>query len=84
VAKRRFVLRFGGDGAKPADDVERIRKLPEVELLDETSPRMMLVESHEQPLRELVESLPGWVLAPEQAIPLPDTRQRIKRTRRRD
>jgi hypothetical protein len=73
------VLRFRGDGAKPADDVERIRGLPEATVLDESSPRMILVESHEQPLRELVDSLPDWVLAPEQAIPVPDTRERVKR-----
>ncbi|MDQ6605530.1 MAG: hypothetical protein M3Z06_03175 [Actinomycetota bacterium] len=79
MAKPRFVLRFQGDGAKPADDVARIRDLPEASIIDESSARMMLVESREQPLRALVDSLPGWALAPEQTIPLPDTRERIKR-----
>jgi len=79
MAKRRFVVRFRGDSAKPAEDLERIRSLPEATVLHESSPGMLLVESDEQPLRELVESLPGWIVAPEQDIPLPDTRQRIKR-----
>jgi hypothetical protein len=79
MAKRRFVLRFRGDPVDPAEDRERIRNLPQSTVLHEASPRMVLIESDEQPLRDLIESLPGWVLAPEQDIPLPDTRQRIKR-----
>jgi len=79
MARRRFVVRFRGDSAKPAEDLERIRNLRQATVLDESSPRTLLVESDEQPLRELIESLPGWVLAPEQEIPLPDTRQRIQR-----
>lgn len=79
MAKRRFVVRFRGDRAEPAEDLERIRNLPQATVLHESSPRMVLVEADEQPLRELVESLPGWVLAPEQEIPIPDTRKRIKR-----
>ena len=79
MAKRRFVVRFRGDSAKPAEDLERIRSLPQATVLEESSPRMLLVESDEQPLRELIDSLPDWVLAPEQETPLPDTRQRIKR-----
>ncbi len=79
MAKQRFVLRFAGKRAKPAEDVERIRSVPGATMLDESSARMLLVESHEQPLRDLLESLPGWVVAPEQVIPLPDTRERIER-----
>ena len=73
MAKQRFVLRFGGDRAMPADDVERIREVAEATVLDQT-PRMMLVESDEEPLRELVGSLPGWAIAPEQHLPPADRR----------
>lgn len=79
MARRNFVLRFGGEGARPAHDVKRISNLPEADVLDESS-NMMLVKSHEQPLRDLVESLPGWVVAPEQDIPLPETRAGVERT----
>lgn len=79
MARRRFVVRFRGDSDKPAEDLERIRGLPEATVVDQASPRMLLVESEEQPLRELVESLPGWVLAPEKDVPVPDTRQRVER-----
>ncbi len=78
MAKRRFVVRLRGDSAEPAEDLERIRNLPEA-TVHESSPGMVLVESDEQPLRELVDSLPGWIVAPEQEIRIPDTRQRIKR-----
>ncbi|MDQ3645275.1 MAG: hypothetical protein M3356_07210 [Actinomycetota bacterium] len=80
MAKCTFVLRYRGEGPKPAADVERIRGLPEATVLDESSTRMMLVESDEQPLREVVASLHEWVVAPEQAVPLPETRERIKRS----
>ncbi len=79
MARGRFVVRFRGERGKPAEDLERIRGLPEATVVDESSPRMLLVESEEQPLRDLVESLPGWFLSPEQEIPLPDTRKRIRR-----
>lgn len=80
MAREHFVVRFCGDGAPPADDVERIRDLTGAEVLDE-SPRMLLVNCHEQPLRDLVDSMPQWALAAEQYIPVPDTRQGIRRTR---
>ncbi len=79
MARQRFVLRYGGDGAKPTADVERIRSVAEADVLDETS-RMMLVESHEQPLRDVVQSLPGWAIAPEQHIPVPEARRGVRRT----
>ncbi len=72
-------MRFAGDRGKPAADLERIRRLPEAIVLDASSSRIVLVESDEQPLRDLVESLPGWVVAPEQETPVPDTRKRIRR-----
>lgn len=80
MAERTFVLRYRGGGTKPAADVERIRTLPQATVLDESSTTMLVVECDEQPLRELVESLDQWVAAPEQAVPLPDTRKRVDRT----
>jgi hypothetical protein len=74
----RFVLRYRGDGAKPAGDVERVRALADAVVVD-SSPRMLLVESDPEPLRQLVDSLPDWVMATEQTYAVPDTRKRVER-----
>lgn len=73
----RFVLRYRGDGGSPDADVEEIRGLPNAAVVDRSS-KMLLVESEEEPLRRLVESLPGWVMVPERTVPLPDTRKRVR------
>jgi hypothetical protein len=72
----RFILRYRGEGQKPAEDVERVRSLEEVRVLDESSPRMLLVEGPGTRLKTLVASMPQWVLSPERMVPLPDPRLR--------
>lgn len=79
MAKRTFVLRYRGDGPKPAADVARIRDLPQATVLDDSSTKMMLVESDEQPLRELTDSWDEWVVAPARGVPVPDVRKHIGR-----
>ena len=79
MPRGRFVLRYRGEGAKPEAEVDRILNLPEVEVLDASSPRMLLVEADDEPLRRLLESLPGWVMATEKAIRVPDTRKKVLR-----
>jgi hypothetical protein len=76
----RFVLRYRGSGARPAADVDRLAALPEVELVDET-PRMLLVAGPEETLRDAVAAMPGWVMAPDAAVPLPDVRRRPRKRR---
>jgi len=78
VAKPTFVLRYRGEGAKPAADVARVRALAHG-ILDDSSPRMLLVESDHEPLRALVDSMPDWVMAPEQTYTVPDTRKKVQR-----
>jgi hypothetical protein len=70
----RFILRYQGEGPKPAEDVSRIRSLQNIKVLDESSPRMLLVEGPGANLKALVESMPEWVLTPQRMIPLPDPR----------
>ena len=41
----RFILRYRGPGQKPAKDVARVRELSEVRVLDDSAPRMLLVEA---------------------------------------
>lgn len=75
----RFILRYRGQGAKPTRDVDRIRSLENTKVLDESSPRMLLVEGPEAGLKALVESMPQWVLTPERMIPLPDPRPKPRK-----
>ena len=82
----RFVLRFSGSGAKPIHDVEQIRVVPGVRVLDETSGRMLLVEvpeenalATEQSLRSLLAVLGKWILVPEASITIPDPRPKPRR-----
>lgn len=75
----RYILRFRGKGSMPADDVDRIRALPDTKVLDESSSRMLLVEAPENTLRTALESLPHWAICPEKTIELPDTRPKPRR-----
>lgn len=70
----RFVLRFRGQGECPPADIARVRALPETSVLDESSSRMLLVESRENALRELMTTLPGWVWSLEHIVSVPDPR----------
>lgn len=74
----RFLLRYKGPGAAPDADVARVAALPSAVVLDVTA-RMLLVESDPAPLQGLIDSLADWVMAPEQAFPLPDTRRGAER-----
>lgn len=78
----RFILRYRGTGPKPTVDVERIRALPSVTVLDDSSPRMLLVEAPQTELKALVDSMPGWIMTQEQMIPLPDTRLKPQRDKK--
>jgi hypothetical protein len=79
MAKERFVLRYRGQGAKPDDVVARVRELPGAVVVDDSSPRMLLVEAEPGPLKELLDALPDWVMGPEQAYEVPDTRKKVER-----
>lgn len=74
----RFVVRFRGEGAKPDGDVAQVRALTGAVVVD-GSARMLLVESDEAPLRDLVDTLADWVMAPEQTFTVPDVRERVER-----
>ncbi len=72
MALRRYVLRYRLEGGKPEADVERVRRLEGVRLIDESSPKMLLVECDDEPGAALAEALPDWVVAPEQTMSLPE------------
>ncbi|MEN3314907.1 MAG: hypothetical protein V7605_1141 [Acidimicrobiaceae bacterium] len=77
--RARFVLRYRGEGPKPEADVERVRALADTVVVDDSSSRMLLVESRHDLLDDLVGSLPDWIMAPEQTYQVPDTREQVER-----
>ncbi len=75
----RFILRFRGSGPKPVEDIERIRALRGTVVLDDSSPRMLLVEAPQAELKALIDALPNWSMTPERMIPVPDPRPKLRR-----
>jgi len=67
----RFILRIQGKGAISSADIEHVRALPNVKVLD-TSSRMLLVEGPEDELKRQMASMPGWIMSPERVFSLPD------------
>jgi hypothetical protein len=78
----RFILRYRGQGAKPEGDVARLRSLPGSSVIDESSPRMVLVEAPEAALRSLVEQADDWVMSSEQTYALPAPHPSLDKARR--
>jgi hypothetical protein len=76
MTRRRYVVRFRGQG-EPGGDVEEIRCLAGLRVLEESS-RMLLVEGEDEVILALGERLSGWVVAPERTYPVPDTRKRLR------
>ena len=74
----KFILRYRGDGSKPEAAVCRIRALPELRVIDEDSPRMLLVDAPEAPLRALVADLPDWMLSEQRAYRVPERQPTVR------
>ena len=74
---QRYILRYGNAASAPDADVKALRATQGVRVVDR-SPNMLLVEADEGALRKQVDGLNGWSMHPEQQIPLPDTRQKIR------
>ena len=76
MATSRFILRFRGSGPIPAKDVERIRSLPDLNIIDSTS-RMLLVDAPQDKLKSFISSMPKWIMSEERIVSLPDPRPKI-------
>jgi hypothetical protein len=77
-AVERYVLRFRGAASKPPGDVERILASKGITVLDDSSPRMLLVEAGRVELKALVDTMAGWIMTPERTIQLPDPRPKLR------
>ena len=79
----RFILRYRGPAPEAAKDIERIRALRQVKVLDDSSPRMLLVEAPEAKMNSLMASMSGWIMTPEQMVSLPDPRPKPRRVKKK-
>jgi hypothetical protein len=73
----RWVLRCKTD-PPPRGDVARIRALRGVRVLDEASPRLLLVEADADAAKALAAALPGWTVAPDSGMRLPESPPRVE------
>ena len=72
----RFILRYVGKGDKPLADCQRINQTFGISVVEETSPKMFLVESTEEILEEAILNLPNWKFAAETTLSIFDPRAR--------
>jgi hypothetical protein len=66
----RYILRYTGGGTPPAPDLDRIRSLPGLSVVDASSPQLYLIEATDAAVRQFKE-MPSWALSPERFVPLP-------------
>ncbi|MCI0461273.1 MAG: hypothetical protein L0Z62_30365 [Gemmataceae bacterium] len=71
-----FIVRYTGRGAPPAEDLQRIRSLAGLHIVNE-SPRMLLVEGSASSVRAL-EEMESWVVTPEKMMSPPDPRPKLR------
>lgn len=66
----RYIARFRGVGASPAETILRIKQLDGAKVLDE-SPRMMLIEAPDESVLRAVLDPSTWLLTEEAFYELP-------------
>ena len=71
----KYILRSDESGPYTSNDVaKRIDAMASVTVVDQSSPKMLLVDGPDAIVVELADSLPGWTASPERTVSLPDTR----------
>ena len=77
--KRKLLLRYRHAGSIPMADVERLRALPSVDILDQT-PKMLRIEGDELEVEVSLASSPGWAIVPDEEVSysLPDPRPKLR------
>ncbi len=75
---KKFILRYCGKGGKPADAVARVKAADDVKVVDDSSPRMLLVEGPKAAVEALAGSLADWVMSEERTVKLPNPRPRVR------
>lgn len=67
----RFIVRRTGPGTEPHEILEHLRAHPDVTLVDQDIPTMILVDGPGPALHNLVASASGWAVTPEQTYAPP-------------
>jgi hypothetical protein len=75
---RRYIARFRGVGASPAETVLRIKQIDGATIVDE-SPRMMLIEAPDESALRAVLDPASWLLTEEAFFELPSPQQKVIR-----
>ena len=78
---KKFILRYCGKGAKPATAVARVKASEDVKLLDDSSPRMLLVEGLKQAVEALAGTMSDWVVSAERTMKVPNPRPQVRSKR---
>ena len=78
---KKFVLRYCCRGAKPASAVARVKSSDAVKVLDDSSPRMLLVEGPKQAVEAPAGSMSDWVVRTERTMKLPNPRPQARSKR---
>lgn len=74
----RYVLHYTGVGTPPDADLQQIRTMPGLAIVEDSLPSLCLIEATDAAVRRLRE-MPSWNVDPEKFLPLPDTRKKIRK-----
>jgi hypothetical protein len=58
----RYHLFYVGSGAKPVEDIARVREMPGVEIVNDSLPRSVVVDVFGDIAEERLKRLPSWTL----------------------
>lgn len=75
----KFIFRYRGSAPVPPQDIERLHSDAGLQILDASSPKLLLIETAEEQIAQLQTDLPQWTISVEQSIPLPDPRHRLRK-----
>src|SRR6478735_6505399 len=74
----RYILRYRGPMDHYKDDMGRIYSSEGTRVLDDSEPGLLLVESSDDAVQRLIESMPGWQAYPQHYYRLPEQRPYVK------
>jgi len=74
----RFIVRCRQPTPRP-EDVATLRSFAGVQVLEEASPRLFLVEASQIAAEDLAAALPAWTIAADAAAVIPEQPRRVSR-----